>query len=185
MKGCRFNMKRKSAVVNMIIFAAVFSLLSPVAVAAETPQVLTVSPNRIVSMEYTLFVDDNKILETTKGKKPMTFVQGRGQILKGLEEKIDGMRIGEKKTVILKPEEGYGKIRDDFFSQVPIEKLPGENVAEGDVLMVTGKDGKPVQCRVTAISEDKALLDFNHPLAGKTLRYRLKIIDVKDLRQMK
>ena len=67
---------------------------------------------------------------------------------------------------------------------MPLEKLPGGAGVEGEVLSISGEDTTPVKCTVTKIDSKNATLDFNHPLAGKILRYKVKIIDVKDIRQL-
>ncbi|MBU1084149.1 MAG: FKBP-type peptidyl-prolyl cis-trans isomerase [Candidatus Omnitrophota bacterium] len=144
---------------------------------------LSVSDNRIVSIDYTLYADGNTIVETTKGKKPLIYVQGKGQLLNALEKELAGMRKGQKKNIVIKPEDGYGEIRKDYFVEVPIEEVPEASRAEGKVLTVTGKDGGPVNCVVKKIDATKAVLDFNHSLAGKILRYKVEVIDVKDRMQ--
>ncbi len=143
---------------------------------------LAVADNRIVSIDYTLYIDANKVVETTLGKQPLTYVQGKGQLLKTLEDGLRGMKKGQKKSIILKPEDAYGESKKDFFVKMPLEKLPEGSIKVGELLTVTGAEGKPVKCRVHKIKGDIATLDFNHPFAGKTLRYRVKVVDVKDVR---
>ncbi|MFH1837838.1 MAG: FKBP-type peptidyl-prolyl cis-trans isomerase, partial [Candidatus Omnitrophota bacterium] len=144
---------------------------------------LSIKDNRIVSIDYTLYIDNNKVVETTRGKKPLIYVQGKGQVLEALEQKMDGLRKGQKISVIIEPKDAYGDIRKDYFVEVPIENVPEGSRVEGEVLTVTGSSGEPVKCVVKEIKKEKAVLDFNHPLAGKTLRYRVEVMDVKDKMQ--
>ena len=142
-------------------------------------------PSSLSNLRMSFWVN----FETTKGKKPIIYIHGKGQLIKALEESLEGMKKGQKKSVIIKPEDAYGKVREDYFTEVPIEGIPQELREEGKVLTISagkdedGKDLEPVKCVITEIKGEKATLDFNHPLAGKTLRYRVEIIDVKDKMQ--
>ena len=155
----------------------------PVGTRRENRSLLTVEEGRIVTVDYTLFIDGNKVFESTKGKRPLIYVQGKGQIMPALEKELKGMSIGDKKSIIIEPKDGYGEPKKEFITEVPLASLPPDSAKEDEMLTVTGKSGKPVTCRVSAIKGDKAVLDFNHPLAGKTLRYRVEIIDIKDKRE--
>jgi len=131
-----------------------------------------------------MYVDGNKIIETTKGKGPLTYVHGKSQLLETLEKGLEGMKKGQKRNIVIGPEEAYGEVKKEFIIEYPLEKIPEGSAKEGERLAITGKDGKEVICVVKKIKKRTAILDFNHPLAGKSLRYRVKIIDVKDLRQL-
>ncbi|MCK5451511.1 MAG: peptidylprolyl isomerase [Candidatus Omnitrophica bacterium] len=164
----------------LVFFVMIFCSIT----GLEAREDLSISKNRIVIIEYTLFIDGNKVIETTKGKGPLTYVQGKGQLLEFLENQLSGMRKGQKTTVMINPEDAYGEIRKDFIIKFPLEKLPEAAGVEGEILTVTGSDGKLVKCIVKEIKGKNAVLDFNHPLAGKILMYKVEIMDVKDVRQL-
>ena len=131
-----------------------------------------------VAMHYTLTVD-GRVVDSSVGKNPLTYVQGTGQIIPGLEEQMQGMKKGEKKQVTVKPDKGYGPIDPDAFQVVGKKSVPNwKNVKVGAVL--TGKkDGHSLQARVVAIDGDSFTLDLNHPLAGKVLQFDIQVVSVK------
>jgi FKBP-type peptidyl-prolyl cis-trans isomerase 2 len=132
-----------------------------------------------VSFEYTLSDDKGKVIESSKGKPPMTYTHGQGQIIPGLEKGMAGMKVNDEKTIQVKPEEAYGTVNSKAFHELPREKVPAENLKVGDTLMATGPQGQNFPVRVHQIKDKTVVLDFNHPLAGKTLTFAVKVLDVK------
>ena len=145
--------------------------------AAEAPAV--VQPGSEVSFDYTLIDDNGKVVDSSKGKEPMHYVHGKGQIIPGLEKELAGMAVGSEKKVTIKPEDAYGPVNPQAFQEVPKEKLPPEALKVGTVLAAQGPAGQRVPVRVHEIKENTVIMDFNHPLAGKTLSFDVKITDVK------
>ncbi|HEX9143494.1 MAG TPA: FKBP-type peptidyl-prolyl cis-trans isomerase, partial [Candidatus Binatia bacterium] len=107
------------------------------------------------------------------------YVHGQGQIVPGLEKALTGMKMGEEKTVVVKPEEGYGPVNPQAFQEVPKENFPAEGFKVGMTLMAQGKDGVPIRIRVREIKDKTVVVDLNHPLAGKTLTFNVKISEIK------
>lgn len=148
-------------------------------------QAITLKPDSnikegsIVSIEYTLTDDTGKVIDTNVGKEPLTFVQGAGQIVKGLEQALNGMKVGDEKKVQVKPEDGYGLPNEKAFQEVPREMIPPEAQKAGAMLMTKSQDGRTVPIRVHEVKEKTVVVDFNHPLAGKTLNFDVKIKDIK------
>jgi FKBP-type peptidyl-prolyl cis-trans isomerase SlyD len=137
----------------------------------------TVSKGKMISLEYTLKLDNNQIVETNVGKAPLTYTQGAHQIVHGVETAVEGMTVGEAKHVIVTPADGYG-VRDlTALHELPKQKVP-EDIKVG--MKLRGKDpsGRIIQPIVKEIKDHTVLLDFNHPLAGKTLYLDVKVIDV-------
>lgn len=138
-----------------------------------------VKEGSIVALEYTLTDESGNVIESNKGKSPMVYVHGQGQIVPGLEKALTGMRVGEQKTVIVKPEEGYGPVNPRAFQEVPKEEFPAEGLKVGMTLMAHGKDGMPIRIRVREIKDKTVVVDLNHPLAGKTLTFNVKVSEIK------
>jgi FKBP-type peptidyl-prolyl cis-trans isomerase SlyD len=140
---------------------------------------MTVSEGKSISMEYTLTLENKEVLDSNVGGEPLTFTQGSHQIIPGLETALDGMKAGERKQVTVAPEEGYGKIDPQAIQEVPIDQIPPDARKVG--VQLQGKDGqgRVVHPTVTEVKEQVVVLDFNHPLAGKTLYFDVKILDVK------
>ena len=141
---------------------------------------LKVQDGQVVSMEYTLRVD-GEVLDTSTGHEPLEFLQGAGNIIPGLEQEVLGMAVGESKTVIVQPEDGYGAIDPDAFVDVPRDQFPAEiPMEEGVEIQVTDENGHPMSARINSFTDDNVQLDFNHPLAGKELHFDMKIVAMRD-----
>jgi FKBP-type peptidyl-prolyl cis-trans isomerase SlyD len=132
-----------------------------------------------VSLEYTLSDDKGKVIESNRGKTPMVYVQGQGQIIPGLEKALEGMALGTQKNVRVKPEEGYGPVDPNAFREVPKENLPPDALKVGTELVARNAQGQSFPVRVHEIKEKTAVIDLNHPMAGKTLLFDVKILDIK------
>ena len=141
-------------------------------------EILKVQDGQVVLMEYTLRVD-GEILDSSSGHEPLEFLQGAGNIIPGLEDELYGMAVGESKLVIVQPEDGYGVIDAEAFVEVPREQFPSNiPMEEGIEIQVTDENGTPMNARIDSVSDDSVTLDFNHPLAGKNLRFNVKILEV-------
>ncbi|HNP30893.1 MAG: peptidylprolyl isomerase [Nitrospira sp.] len=140
---------------------------------------MTVSEGKSISMEYTLSLENKEVLDTNVGGEPITFTQGSHQIIPGLETALDGMKAGDSKKVTVAPAEGYGEVNPEAIQEVPIDQIPPDARKVG--MQLQGKDGqgRVVHPTVTEVKEQVVVLDFNHPLAGKTLYFDVKILDVQ------
>ena len=137
----------------------------------------TVSKGKVISLEYTVKLEDNQVVDTNMGKDPLTYTQGANQIVPGVESAVEGMTVGQAKHVVVAPSDGYGDRNPDAFHEVPKEKVP-KDIQVGAQLHGKDTDGRDVRPIVTEIKDDTVLLDFNHPLAGKTLFFDLKVVDI-------
>ncbi|MBI2359762.1 MAG: peptidylprolyl isomerase [Deltaproteobacteria bacterium] len=133
----------------------------------------------VVSFEYTLSDEKGEVIESNKGKKPMTYTHGESQIIPGLEKELSGMSEGAEKNIRVKPEDAYGPVNPQAFQEVPREKLPAEAQKVGAALMARSPQGQPFPVRVHEVKEKTVVLDLNHPLAGKTLTFDVKILNVQ------
>ncbi len=133
----------------------------------------------MVSLEYTLSDENGKVIESNKGKDPLIYKQGQHQIIPGLEKSLAGMKVNDQKKVRVKPEEAYGPVDPKRFQEVPKEKLPPEALKVGTMLMAKSPQGQGLPVKVQEIKEKTVVLDLNHPLAGKTLTFDVKVLDVK------
>ena len=154
-------------------------LLAHRALAQAAAPVEAIHDGSVVSMEYTLSDDKGQVVDSNKGKEPMTFTEGRHQIIPGLERELIGMKVGEQKKVQVKPEDGYGPVNPDAFREVPKDMLPPEGLVVGTILAARSPQGQPIPVRVHEITESTVIVDFNHPMAGKTLFFDVKILGVK------
>lgn len=140
---------------------------------------MTITEGSTVSVEYTLALQDKEVIETNKGGQPLTFVYGAHQIIPGLEKGMLGMQIGESKQVTVSPEEGYGPVLEQAIIEVGKEQLPAEAWQVGAHVQSQNPNGRVMRGQVTELQDDKATIDFNHPLAGKTLFFDVKVLDIQ------
>ncbi len=162
--------------------AAVLVLTVPLAAAAQTkPAGATpaIEKGSKVQLEYTLKDDAGAVLESNKGQTPLSYVQGDQQIIPGLERELLGMHAGEEKKVVVKPEDGYGKIEPAALSEVPKEAVPPVALKVGARLMARSSTGEARAVVVKEIKEKTVVLDLNHPFAGKTLYFDVKVVSVE------
>jgi FKBP-type peptidyl-prolyl cis-trans isomerase SlyD len=140
----------------------------------------TVQNNLVVSMEYTLHVDQEEI-DSSNGQDPLQFLVGHGNIISGLEREMIGMKVGESKDVVVLPAEGYGEFDENAFMNVPRNEFPSDlPVEEGAELTVRDDAGQSRYARIDAIDGDTVTLNFNHPLAGDELHFNVKVVGLRE-----
>ena len=135
---------------------------------------LTVGEGLRVTLEYTLTLSDQNVVDSNVGQDPFTFTQGAHEIVPGLEKSLVGMKAGEKKRVEVPAAEGYGPYDKKARTTVELARLP-QNLKVGDVLK--GSDDRLV--KVLEVNDKSAVLDLNHPLAGKNLTFDVTILKVE------
>ena len=140
----------------------------------------TVQNNKVVSMEYTLHVDNEEI-DSSKGQDPLQFLVGHGNIISGLEREMMGMKVGESKEVVVPPADAYGEFDDQAFMDVPRSAFPQDMpIEEGAELTVRDDSGQARYARIDAIEGDNVTLNFNHPLAGDELHFNVTVVDLRE-----
>lgn len=140
----------------------------------------TVQKNMVVSMEYTLHVDGEKI-DSSEGQDPLQFLAGHGNIISGLEREMMGMKVGDSKDVKIQPAEAYGEFDENAFMQVPRDQFPKDMpVEEGLELTVRDDSGQSRYARVDAVEGENVTLNFNHPLAGDELQFNIKVVGLRE-----
>ncbi|NLE64743.1 MAG: hypothetical protein GX606_02365 [Elusimicrobia bacterium] len=138
-----------------------------------------VGAGKTVAFDYTLTVKDAEV-ETTKGKEPLEFRYGKGEILPGLEQKMEGMAVGETRTIAVPEALGYGPRRGDAVRSLSRTELPAGFVPrEGAVLNVEDAEGGRYRGVIVKVSDEDILLDFNPPLAGQDLLFDVTVVSVK------
>ncbi len=139
----------------------------------------TVLDNLVVTLDYKLIVED-EMLESTEDGEPILFIQGIGQIIPGLENALYGMEVGDQKTVVIQPEEAYGEYDPESLQEAKKEEFSEEVPLDVGTFLDLGDDeGDVLSAQVIAAEEDTVTLDFNHPLAGKTLTFEITVADLR------
>lgn len=140
-----------------------------------------VAPGKKVTLDYTLSVNNEKV-ETSKGKEPLVFVYGTRAIIPGLEAALNGMHVGEEKVVDVQPKDAYGETDPRAFKEFPKTSLP-KNIKSkvGMALKAQAPDGESFPAVIREIKADTVVLDFNHPLAGKPLKFQVKVLKIENV----
>jgi len=133
----------------------------------------------LVKVEYVGTLDDGKVFDSSKGKEPLEFEVGSGKVIKGFEEAVIGMEKGEEKEVKIPPEKAYGDYNPQLVSEVPKKQFPKDiELKEGMILSIDIPNLGQVPATVTKVTEENVTLDLNPPLVGKTLNFKIKIVDI-------
>lgn len=139
-----------------------------------------VGPGKKVTLEYTLTVD-NKEVETSVGKTPLSYIVGNRNIIPGLEAQMNGMHMNEEKVVNISSKDAYGNVDPKAVKEFPKTALPkGLDPKVGMILQATAPDGAKFPARISEVKNDKVVLDFNHPLAGKDLTFKVKVLNIEN-----
>jgi len=139
----------------------------------------TAASGDTVRVHYTGKLDDGTVFDASEGRDPLAFQLGTGQVIPGFDQAVDGMRVGESKTVRIPAEEAYGARRDELLIEVPSEQLPDDlEVEVGTRLHMRGPDGGAVPVTVVDKRDAGVTLDANHPLAGQALTFELQLVGI-------
>jgi FKBP-type peptidyl-prolyl cis-trans isomerase 2 len=128
-----------------------------------------------VTIEYKLKLDDGELVDTSDGAEPFVYQHGEGQILPALEEQLTGMAAGDEKQVTLSAEQGYGPVNDELYQEVPADQIPEGAREKGAQLVSRDQEGNERPLRVHEVREEVIVLDLNHPLAGQTIHFEVKV----------
>lgn len=133
-----------------------------------------------VTVHYRGTLEDGTVFDSSEGRAPLLFTLGAGDVISGFEAAVIGLEVGEKAVATIPPEEAYGPRHEEAVQEVPID-LFGEAAPDiGDVVSVIADDGSQLAATVAAISDDlmTVTLDFNHPLAGRTLTFEIELVEI-------
>lgn len=148
---------------------------------------MVISEEKVVSLQYTLRLDNaqGEIVETVDAERPLKFIFGVGQLLPLFEENLKGLKIGDSFAFTLKPEDAYGLVSDDYVVDVPKRAFVVNGELREDLLQI-GKqlpmrdsNGAPINGTIIKISDEAVTMDFNHPMAGKTLAFNGSVVEVR------
>ncbi len=141
---------------------------------------IVVGQDKVVHLDYVLTVE-GEIADSTAGREPLPYLHGHNNLIKGLEDQLEGMQVGEGKTVTVDPENAYGVLDDSAFMNMEKSKFP-ENFEFniGRPLRLNTGDGRIMSATISEVKDDVVVLDFNHPLAGKSLTFEVSISDIRE-----
>ena len=137
---------------------------------------MAVENNDKVAIQYKGTLEDGTVFDTSEGREALEFVVGKGMVIPGFEKGIVGLNEGDKKTIEILPEDGYGPVMKELVQEVPKTALPAEITPEvGMMLSAQGPNGQMIPVKVAEIGEETIKLDMNHPLAGQKLTFDVTV----------
>jgi FKBP-type peptidyl-prolyl cis-trans isomerase 2 len=132
-----------------------------------------------VKVHYHGKLTNGETFDSSEGRAPLEFEVGSGMVIKGFDDGVTGMAVGDKKTINIPYDEAYGPRNPDMIIEMPKERFPADmKIEEGMPLMMTDGSGQNFQVIVTEIKDDVVLLDANHPLAGQDLVFDLELVEI-------
>ena len=132
-----------------------------------------------VRIHYTGTLTDGTEFDSSSGRDPLEFALGGGQVIPGFDSAVDGMSVGENKTVTIPPEEAYGERHDQLVQEVPKSSLPDEiDPAVGMHLQSRSPEGQVLNLVVTEVADESITVDGNHPLAGQALTFDIELVEI-------
>jgi FKBP-type peptidyl-prolyl cis-trans isomerase SlyD len=138
----------------------------------------TVANGTVVSMNYTLTDMAGNILDASQGQ-PLQYLQGKGNIIPGLEKALEGLKPGEHKKVTVQPAEGYGQHNPELIFSLPLAQFGGQQPQPGMMVQLESPDGV-VMATIVSTDAQNVNLDANHPLAGQVLNFDVEIVEVRE-----
>ena len=156
-----------------------FAVLSLVLTQNVQGEDMVVTNGKKVKFDYTLTVDGEQV-ETSVGKIPLEYTHGENQIIPGLEQQLADLKVGDKKSVSVAPDAGYGKVMDEAIKEIPKTSFPADFVPQvGMVIEMSGPEGQTFPGVIQEIKDTGIMVNFNHPLAGKTLNFDVTIVGIE------
>jgi peptidylprolyl isomerase len=140
---------------------------------------VTVRKGDTVRVHYTCKLSNGTVIDSSQGQEPLEFTLGKGEIIKGLEDAVMGMKVGQSKTTTVAPEQTYGLRHEEWMIDVARDKLPEDFRPEvGLHYELPRENGQSSLATVTHVSQTTVTLDFNHPLAGKNLIFEVTLLEI-------
>lgn len=132
-----------------------------------------------IKVNYVGTLDDGSVFDSSEGREPLEFTVGGGQVIKGFDDAVEGMDIGNTVNVHIPSEEAYGPRQDELMFNFPKERFPdGFEFTVGAQIHLQDQEGNPVPVTITGSTEEEVSLDANHPMAGKDLNFEITLIDI-------
>ncbi|QCZ93020.1 FKBP-type peptidyl-prolyl cis-trans isomerase [Salinimonas iocasae] len=140
---------------------------------------MTITPESVVSIHYTVSAEDGTQLDSSEGKQPLTVMLGKRFLIEGLEDALQNKEQGEKFEVDIAPEQAYGQRMDELVQQVPKDMFDGMDVEVGMSFRATTEQGEQ-SVMIIDVAEDHVVVDGNHPLAGVPLKFEVEVVEVRE-----
>jgi FKBP-type peptidyl-prolyl cis-trans isomerase SlyD len=141
---------------------------------------MQVAKNTVVTIDYTLTNPAGDVLDRSRGGEPLSYLHGWGGIIPGLESALDGKSVGDELRTVVPPDQAYGARNDAMVQAVPRDRFQGAPRVEPGMQFQANTPQGPRTVTVVAADDQKVTVDANHPLAGVTLTFDVKVVDVRN-----
>lgn len=141
---------------------------------------MTVINNKVVEIHYVLKDKDGELLDSSEGQKPLAYIHGIGNIIPGLEQKLEGKKIGDKVNAIIAPADGYGIREEKLVHKIPMSNFQDKSQVKLDAQFRVEMEDGPRIATITQIEEEEVTVDMNHPLAGEELHFDVEVMTIRD-----
>ena len=140
---------------------------------------LRIGPDKEVTLHFALKLENGDVVDSTEGKAPATFKVGDGNLLPGFEQAIYGLKAGDKRSLPISPEQGFGQGNPQNVQVMPRSQFQDMELSEGLLVIFNDAANAELPGVVKSFDDSQVTIDFNHPLAGKALSFDVEIIEVK------
>jgi FKBP-type peptidyl-prolyl cis-trans isomerase SlyD len=137
---------------------------------------MQISKHKVAAIHYTLTDDSGNVLDSSVGSEPLYYLHGEGNLIPGMEEGLEGHSAGDKVTIDVTPEKGYGRRNPTLIEEVPKQAFGNQRIAVG--MQFETNEGELIT--ITNVSTDTVTVDANHPLADQNLHFDVQVLDVRD-----
>jgi len=141
---------------------------------------MEIAKDRVVTMHYTLRAPDGAVLDSSEGKDPLSYLHGHGNLIQGLESRIEGKSAGDSMNVKVPAAEAYGEIDPERKMEVPRDRFPADAEIEPGAQFQAQSEAGPLAVRVEEVKGDTVVIDANHPLAGVDLDFTVEVVEIRE-----
>lgn len=138
------------------------------------------SQPRVVSIHYTLTNDQGEVLDSSREREPLTYLEGAQNIIGGLETALTEKQQGDQAEVSVEPGDGYGEVNEELVQPVPLSAFEGVEKIEPGMQFQAQTPGGPQIVRVVKVEDENVVIDANHPLAGQTLHFDVEVVETRE-----
>ena len=139
----------------------------------------TIEQDSVASVHYTGTFVDGEVFDTSEGRAPLSFLVGHGQMIPGFEQEILGAKVGEKREFTLTPDRAYGERDENAIQRIEKNQFPEGMELEVGMVVGAHSDQGPIQFTIKEIEGDLVTADFNHQMAGMTLRFNIEVVEIR------
>jgi FKBP-type peptidyl-prolyl cis-trans isomerase SlyD len=141
---------------------------------------MQVEKDKVVSIHYTLTDDNGKVIDSSQGREPLAYLHGNRNLIIGLENALEGKKVGDKFKVTIPPEEAYGERREELVSKVNRQDFQGVEEILPGMQFHASHNGQEYIVTVTKVEGDEVTIDANHQLAGENLTFEVEVVDIRE-----